>query len=325
MLQKAQAQETERRRIEALIAREEARVRRAFRRFLDDVRSEPVLREVRRVLQAGDVGAALQIADAHVVRLGAVIPRVFQEVGVREADALVSQLGARTAAVTIGFDPTFPRAANLMRHNRLQFVQQFTSIQREATRAALTEALTTGAGPIRAARAFRDSIGLTSKQLEAVENYRRLLELGDAEALQRGLRDRRFDPSVRRAVETGEPLGNRRIQRMVAQYRSRYLQMRAETIARTETQRVANQAREEALHQTLEQAGLSESNVVRTWRATLDTRTRDTHASMSGQKRGPREAFQSPSGAQLMYPGDPAAPASEVVNCRCVVVVSVKP
>lgn len=311
---------SEQRRIDALLVREEAVVRRAFRRYLDELRSEPVLRQVRLALQNEGIEGALRIADAHVVRLGSVIPRVFQDVGGSEASALADQLGAGAARVALSFDPTFARAAEIMRRNRLQFVREFTGSQREATRAALTESLQAGDGPIKVARVFRDSIGLTERQRQAVGNYRSLLERGDAEALERGLRDRRFDSTVRRAVDTGEPLGGTRIQRMVEQYRNRYLQFRAETIARTETLRVANEARGEALQQTLDQAGLKPGSVRRTWRATLDLRTRDTHTIMNGQERGLQEAFVSPSGAHLMFPGDPQAPPSETINCRCVVV-----
>ena len=185
-----------------------------------------------------------------------------------------------------------------------------------------------GAGPIQVARAIRDSIGLTERQRQAVANYRRGLEMGDTAVLNRDLRDRRFDASVQRMLDDDEPLGAERISRMVAQYRNRYLQYRAEVIARTETLRVANQAQVEALTQVLEQVELPAGAVLRTWRATQDARTRDTHAAMDGQEvRGLTEAFESPSGARLMFPGDTSlgADASEVIQCRCVVTNEVDP
>lgn len=314
----------DRARIEELVAREEARVRRAFRQFLDEVRSPAVRRQVREVLEREGVESALRVVDAHVVRLGTVIARVFQAAAANEAANLAGKL-ARTARVAITFDPTYPRAADAMRRNTLEFVRGFTRSQREATRAALSEALMAGAGPVEVARAFRDSVGLTEVQRRAVANYRRLLEAGDVQALARDLRDRRFDSSVARLIAEDEPLGATRIQRMVEQYRSRYLQYRAETIARTETLRVLNQARVEAVAQTVEQAEINRAQVRRIWRATQDPRTRDTHAAMDGQARGIDEPFESPSGALLMMPGDPSlgAPASEIVNCRCVLLLEV--
>lgn len=314
----------ERARIEQLIAGQEAGVRRAFRRFLDDVRSRAVRRQVRLALERQGIDAALRVVDAHVARLGAILPRVFQAAGVAEGAALARQLDR--AGVAVSFDPSYPRAAALMRQNSLRFVREFGAAQREATRAALTEALQSGAGPIQTARAFCDSIGLTEYQRQVVANYRRALETGDASILTRDLRDRRFDASARRLLENGEPLGPRRIQRMVEQYRNRFLQLRGETIARTETQAVVNQARDEALAQTMDQADLPPDAVVQTWRATQDERTRDTHAAMDGQQRSKGDPFVSPSGARLLYPGDRSlgAPASEIVNCRCVLLAEVR-
>lgn len=316
----------ERARIEQLIARQEAYIRRAFREFLDDMRSEAVLREVRTALEQSGVGAALQIIDSYVARLGLAAPAVFRAVGAAEAAALSRRMRAARAGVAVMFDPTDPRAVTVQRRNQLEFVQQFTVQQRAATRAALVEALQTGAGTVETARAFRDSIGLTEYQRQTVARYRRLLEQGDAAALDRELRDRRFDPSVRAAVEDGEPLGARRIARMVERYRARLLQMRAETIARTETASAVGLARDQALTQVSERTGMTEDNIVQTWRATRDRRTRDTHAMMDGQQRRRGQAFESPSGARMMFPGDSSlgAPASEIINCRCVLVTEFK-
>lgn len=309
----------ERARIEALIAREEARVRSAFRRFLDSVQSNDARRQVRLALEREGIEMALRVVDAHVARMGGVIAQVFQSAGTAEAAALAGKLRSRHSYVAISFDPTYPRAADLMRRNTLSFVRGFTGAQRESTRAALTEALRTGAGTVQTARMLRESIGLTETQRRAVENYRSLLEDGDVQALSRDLRDRRFDSSVLRAVEDGEPLGAEKIARMVEQYRNRYLQYRAETIARTETLRVVGQARLEALEQTLEQIELPRSRAVRIWAATQDERTRDTHSEMDGQRVGLDEPFVTPDGYNLLFPGDGSlgAPASEIVNCRC--------
>jgi uncharacterized protein with gpF-like domain len=88
--------------------------------------------------------------------------------------------------------------------------------------------------------------------------------------------------------------------------------------------RVLNEARQEATDQVVEETGIEPSRVTRTWVATLDDRTRDTHAEMDGQVVGMDEPFVSPSGAELMYPGDPNAPPEEVINCRCVVAINIE-
>lgn len=315
----------ERARIEQLLAREEARIRRAFRQFLDDVRDDVVRHQVRLALERGGIEAALPVIDSHILRLGGVLSQTFQAAGATEAAVLARAFRAVRPAIAISFDPSYPRAAEIMRTNRLEFVREFTQRQRAATRAALAESLMSGAGPAQTARAFRNSIGLTEFQERAVENYRAALERQDyAAALDRGLRDRRSDRLLERLqdeellMEDREPLGGARIDRMVETYRNRYLQYRAETIARTEGQRAVSLARQEALEQAVEQLDIPRESVVRVWRATQDARTRDTHAEMDGQERGLEEPFESPSGALLMYPGDPDASIEEVANCRCV-------
>ena len=315
----------DRRRVEQLLAKAEASVRRAFRRFLDDARSPQVTRLVRQELERGGIEGGLAVLDAYSARLASSIPPIFQAVGIAEAADLARQVARRQPGIGLSFDPTHPRAAALMRRNRLEFIQGFSGKQRQATRAALSEAFQTGAGPIQAARAFRASIGLTETQRRAVANYRNLLEAGDAAVLSRDIRDRRFDPSVRRMLEDEEPLGAERISRMVERYRERYLTYRAETIARTESLRVLGQAREEALRQVVDDVGLPRGAVRRVWRATMDARVRDTHAAMDGQEVGQDEPFESPSGALLMFPGDPSAPPEEVINCRCTVLTEITP
>ena len=52
------------------------------------------------------------------------------------------------------------------------------------------------------------------------------------------------------------------------------------------------------------------------WLATLDGRTRDSHADLDGKHVPNDEAFDN----GLMYPGDPSGYASEVYNCRCTMI-----
>ena len=56
--------------------------------------------------------------------------------------------------------------------------------------------------------------------------------------------------------------------------------------------------------------------VQKEWVATLDDRTRDSHAALDGERVGLDEEFSN----GLQYPGDPAGDPSEVWNCRCTIV-----
>lgn len=52
------------------------------------------------------------------------------------------------------------------------------------------------------------------------------------------------------------------------------------------------------------------------WYATMDHRTRPTHAKANGQQVKMTEAFVVGS-SRLQYPGDPSGPGDEVIHCRC--------
>lgn len=84
---------------------------------------------------------------------------------------------------------------------------------------------------------------------------------------------------------------------------------RARMIARTETHGAANFGAVEAARET----GLL---LDKEWIAAEDERTREDHAAASGQVVGMNEPFIV-GGEAMAYPGDPAASADQVINCRC--------
>lgn len=83
----------------------------------------------------------------------------------------------------------------------------------------------------------------------------------------------------------------------------------AARIVRTEAHRIQIKATSDAQHRAKEKG----ADVVKQWDASLDKRTRDSHAKVDGEIRELDEKFSN----GLMYPGDPNGGASEVINCRC--------
>lgn len=313
----AKSLDTELERLDTLLSRQESRIRQAFADFVRDAKSEAVVKQASDALARGDTEGALKVIDGYITRFGTILPSVFQQAAQVELTSIAAQIAPILPTVAISFDPTDLRAAAVMRDAALNLIRAFTQGQRQATRQALTQAFATGQGTQAMARAFKDSIGLTATQEQAVRNYRGLLEGGSREALDRALRDRRFDPSVTRAANGGAALSPEQIDKMVDGYRGRMLASRAETIARTEAATAVSQARDLAFEQNRAAAGISSDDVISTWRTVMDGRERDTHRQMNGQVRPYGQPFQSPSGAIIRYPGDPAAPASERINCRC--------
>lgn len=57
-------------------------------------------------------------------------------------------------------------------------------------------------------------------------------------------------------------------------------------------------------------------DIQKEWMATLDSRTRDSHQKMDGE----RVDWKKPFSNELMYPGDPEGDPAEVYNCRCTMI-----
>lgn len=83
---------------------------------------------------------------------------------------------------------------------------------------------------------------------------------------------------------------------------------RNERIARTEVIGASNYGAYEAI----KQSGLVAK---KEWIATVDERTRDTHANIDGDTAELEGTFSN----GLQFPGDPDGPPEEVINCRCTI------
>ena len=94
----------------------------------------------------------------------------------------------------------------------------------------------------------------------------------------------------------------------------------AKRIAQTERNRVQSQARSDTIHEA-EQMGI---NMHKRW-STRMVNSRDSHVALNGVEIPEGEKFHTIWGNALAYPGDPDAPAREVINCRCILVPVVLP
>lgn len=80
-------------------------------------------------------------------------------------------------------------------------------------------------------------------------------------------------------------------------------------IVRTEGHRIT----ETAAYHAQQKAKDRGADIVKTWDASLDAKTRPSHAKVDGEIKELEEKFSN----GLMYPGDPHGSAAEVINCRC--------
>lgn len=183
-------------------------------------------------------------------------------------------LALRGGELAMRFDAVNPGTVQAVRHYGFNLIRQITDDTRDGIRAIVANAMEFGGHPYEQARHIRSLIGLTQTQAEAVSNFRRLLVSRDRRALDRALRDRRYDGTLERALgsEAEGDLSDEQIDRMVGRYGERMLAARAENIARTETINAARLGTQAAWAQATENSLLDRNEVRQGWLVTPDDR-----------------------------------------------------
>lgn len=142
-------------------------------------------------------------------------------------------------------------------------------------------------------------------------------EVGNKITKLSGATRRRVLKRVKEAVTQAEieGLGIPEASKAIEKSYSEFTKNRSLVIARTEIHNAAMEGSKKAAEAT----GIP--NLKKEWISSKDTRVRDMHRSMDGQRVELNEKFQVPSndGIDMMDgPGDISAPADQVINCRCV-------
>lgn len=328
-------------RIALFVEQWEPAIRRAFLAAIEDITSRITLRLIVEAMERGDLVRALDAM--HIEReafggLETALAETFNAGGVMAAEDM-NLREPDSSRVVFRFGVRNPEAENWLRSHSASLVTRIVDEQRENTRGALAAGLARGDNPRVTAlnivgRVSRPSgtrtgglVGLSGSHQAAVEKARLALSSGDVAGMRAYLaldrRDARFDGTIRKAIAEGRALDRNAVARITGRLAGSYLKLRGEMIARTETLTALNASRDQAWRQAIASGKVDARFVTKTWRATFDRRTRDTHAILHGQSVGFGDAFVSVSGARLLFPGDPASPASEHVNCRCTMEVKV--
>lgn len=311
-------------RLNRLVDQQETRIANIFRTAISALKDEVDLDALATELEQGRVNDALARLQHAADSLGAASNVAFVTSGQSTADFLTNANLGRVV-----FDQVNLYAVAAMQASRLELIREFTAEQLRATSLALVGGVEGGLNPREQARNFRDSIGLTQQQWQHVASYRAALErVGvDDEAAQnalgRALRDKRGDRQVMAAARAGRKLPAAKIDWMVQRYTERYVKHRSEVIGRTEAMRAVNQGNEEAYRQAIASGTLRAEQLSREWRTRVDGRERRTHLFLNGQKRSWGETWVTENG-ELRYPGDPEAPASETIQCRCAILTRIR-
>lgn len=120
---------------------------------------------------------------------------------------------------------------------------------------------------------------------------------------------KKINAELLQAIESGESIGkmSERLMRVTDMNKSAAIRN-----ARTMTTAFENLGRLDGMKKMQDNG----TTLQKEWLATLDDKTRDSHAELNGQKADINEPFHSSLG-DIMYPGDPSAEPSNFYNCRC--------
>lgn len=331
-------------RIRQLIDGLEPSVKKAFDEGVDIMRLNGLSRAEQRAIELRlenairdgnieDAARALNIDASSFRALQKSVDNVF-EAGGDEAARKVPKITENNGSTAVfRFDIGSPSAAQYLRQSSSTLVTNITSDQLQVIRDTLADGIAQGRAPRRTAldlvgrvnkitgRREGGVIGLTSPQARYVETMRERLLSGDPKEMEKvfsmGRRDKRFDATIRAAIAAGKPLDAATVQKLAGRYADRLLQLRGETIARTETMAAFNKGQMASMRQAIFEGRVSAEVVVKTWHAFIDEKTRFTHRDLNKKTIAFNDLFQTARGRFMAHPGDPQGGSEERVNCRC--------
>lgn len=319
-------------RIAQLTSEWEPTIRAAFLEAVLDIADRADVRRIAERLEKGDVAGAIEavhIDTAAYSVLDRAISGAFNAGGASAVSALPKIKDPSGAALIVRWDARNLRAENWLRSHSSDLITRIVDDQRAAVRNALSEGVIAGRNPkatvldvvgrVNRITGRREGgiVGLTAPQQSYVSNALAELSSKDPDVMARYFtrtrRDRRFDAEVRRAMKDGRVIDADLRTRIVGRYSDRLLELRGETIGRTETMAALNQSGVEAMQQAIDAGVVQAGTVTKVWHTARDPKVRDSHAAIDRQSVGIEGRFSN----GLAYPGDPSGGPAETANCRC--------
>lgn len=302
----------------------------AFLRSIQGVVDAVVLTELIAAVEANDAQRVYEILGMNAAALRpltAAIERAYEQSGEWTTEGYPRVPGFPM----FRFDVRNPRAEEWLRTESSRLVMQIGEDTRNNVRETLRTGMERGTNPRQTAlniigrvdqatgERVGGVVGLSQAQEGWVRSARIYLEQRNERYFTMGLRDKRFDATVRAAFDAAKPLPVEVIDKLVTRYKSSALRHRGEMIGRTESLAAFNAAELESARQVVASGAVRDGGVKREWDSAGDSRVRPAHRVMDGQVVGVEEPFVAPSGARLMHPGDASlgAPTSLVIACRC--------
>jgi hypothetical protein len=222
--------------------------------------------------------------------------------------------GRINGVLGVSFDYLNPNVITAVRNLETPTLQTLSEDTRIVVKQAAEAALQEGVGPKVLGRRIREAVGLAPAHEQYVRNYEAELRSGKSEALNRLLRDKRFDRTIAKALD-GDGLSEAQIEKMTDAYRNRWKAHNANTVARTTTLQSYKAAQELTWQQARENGVVPpNARLFKTWIQIDRPTKRDEHIPMHGETRPIDEAYSN--GDQIPGEGD--------FNCGCISRITVE-
>lgn len=318
--------------LDTLYALQIPQVQELFIQAMEDIVDRAVIEEMIEAIENNDIEALYAASGFTPVVLNTVVNQI-ERIYEQAANITISSWPKRLRAV---FNIRNPKVEEELSEYSSNFITNISDEIKTNIRATLTDGQSRGVNPretalniigrINPTTKKREGgvIGLSTNQVGWVSNARLYLENLDKRYFNLGLRDKRFDSLVQKAINDKRKLTKDEISRLLTAYENKALRFRGNAIARTETMQAINRGEYAAILQNIEDGLIAENQVTKWWDDTHDGRTRLTHISLGNiyDRRNPipfNEPFVTATGQQLLYPGDRSLGADlrEIVNCRC--------
>lgn len=275
----------------------------AIRKAFDTIRLRMADAEILRAIQSGSIDSLFEKALSD-----ATLQQAFQPVRDQMRDMVTGsvQYFARSLPTkkntAFAFDSLSPDVIQAVGQLESRVITDLQDSVREVVRSRLLRGITDGESAASIGRDLRNVIGLSPTQEQAIQSYEQLLKDGSRQALNRQLRDKRYDKTVLRGELSDEQIG-----RMTDAYRRRMVNFNADTVARTavlDSQKLGQQL---SYDRAVEQ-GIITGQLMKTWVGVMDDRERDEHVEMEGETVASDDTYSN--GEDI--------PGESTYNCRCI-------
>lgn len=296
-----------------LLARLEPDLKAAILAALDRLRGTLPVRTLEEAIRSGVPARVESVIDWETLGLALLdeLDEPMRRALLRGARIALEDLPGRTA---LTFETDAPLVRAWIGQHGAELVREIDRNTREGLRAILVEMFAREKPIGTAAKEIRTILGLTRRQAEAVQNFRRGLEASmRGERSLRQVRDQyRLSRDVRFPAEGLTPAT---VDRLTEDYAARWRAHRAQVVAEHEAMAALSEGRRQGWLQAVREGALDPDKDVQVWLTTPDERACPVCIPMHNQRTLLTGRFTTGEGTEILAP-----PAH--VACRCDVVIA---